>query len=146
MSGRRNFSMDDETDALLEEHPEDNHSDIVRELLKEYYTAGVYDTEQAARKVKVRKLRERVDELDNERERLERQLEQIEATTEESGETSIESVASELTIPPERVSVDNPAIQQKAEKNGIDPSVLADVVKEQAVEQRQNEYKSVSDD
>lgn len=147
MSDRRNFTMDDEAAELLDTHSEDNHSELVRELLKEYYSVGVYDTEQAALCVRKSEIDRQLTEMEAQVEALQEEREQLSEITDEGVESDVEAVASEIRIAdPEMADASNPGIRRQAEQNGIAPEVLAEVVREQAVSVRRSGLKSLSDD
>lgn len=143
MSTRRNFTLDEDTVAVLDENASDNHSKIVRELLQAYYTPGVYDAEEAAVRVRERELRRQESQLEDELATVREQREQLDALVDDSVESDIEAIAGELSINPEMVGPENPAIRRTAKEHGVDPAVLAEVVEEQAVERRRSELASV---
>lgn len=135
--------MDDEAAALLDEHPDDNHSKIIRELLKAYYTAGVYDTEEAAIDVRKRELKRQVTTLTGELESIQNELERLEELSDSSKTSDVETVAETLHIvDPDKATVSNPAIQNAAARNGIDEDVLAEEVKTNAIEQQYENLES----
>lgn len=148
MSERRNFTFDDEAAGLLDEHPEDNHSELVRELVKEYYTPGVFDTQRASLQAKKRQLERRKKELGRELDTVSDKLEQIEEALSDTDERGgIEEVADQIELPdPSNAKKENPAIQRKAQQNGLEPAALAEVVRGQAISQQQTQYKTVGDD
>lgn len=145
MSARRNFSMDEETESLLQEHSEDNHSELVRELLKEYYTAGVYDTEQAAIRVRKRELEKKRNELEREREAVDEELERLEGVEDDVDAVhTVEDIAETIELPdPSKATTNNPAIQRKAKENGIDAAVLLEAVKEKMKEREKRQIKKL---
>lgn len=144
MSDRRNFMLDDDAAELLDEHPDDNHSEIVRELLKEYYTVGVFDTEEAAVKVRKRELERQREQINAEREAIEEELSRLDELESDDAESDVEAIASELNITADMATADNPAIQKRAKQNGIDPAVLAEEVEQQARERQRQELASLS--
>lgn len=144
MADRRNFSMDDDAAELLDQHADDNHSEIVRELIKEYYTVGVFDTEQAAVNVRKRELQRQLNQIESEKESLREELDRLEDLEDETAESEIEDVAADLHISADMATADNMAIQKKAKANGLDPAVLAEEVHDQAVERERSEFSALS--
>lgn len=147
MGARRNFMLDDEAAALLDDHPEDNHSEIVRELVKSYYTVGRYDYEEAAADVRRRQLERQRAELEAEQQAVDAELSRLEdLLADDDGSTPVDDIADELRIAPDMATPDNPAIQRKAKEHGVDAAVLAEAVREQAAKRRRAGLKSVESD
>lgn len=142
----KHFSMDDEAAELLDEY-DGNQSQLVSNLVKEYFTAGVYDTELAAKRHRKRVVERQMAELEGELSSLQEEFEALEELDDEATTSSIEAVANDLTITdPSMATEQNPAIRTKAEQHGIDPAVLAEEVREQARTRQSNQLKSVTAD
>lgn len=137
--------LDDEAAELLDEHADDNHSEIIRELVKEYYTTGVYDAEQAALAVRRNELERMENELESELAGVREEREQLEEIVDEESESDVEAVARELSVSnPEAATADNIGIRKKAKQNDVDPAVLAEVVREQMREEQREQLSSLS--
>lgn len=145
MSNRRNFMLDDEAAELLDKHADDNHSEIIRELVKAYYTAGMYDPEDAALSVRKQEIERQITEMQAQMESLQEEREKLEELVDDTQESDIEELASEISInDPAMATADNPGIRNKAQKNGVDPAVLAEVVREQAEEEQLEQFSALS--
>lgn len=145
MSDRRNFMLDDEAAELLDEHADDNHSEIIRELVKEYYTAGVYDAEQAALNVRKQEIERQLSEMETQMESLQEERERLAEIVDDDVESDVEEIARDISITnPAAATPDNMAIQRKSKETGVDAAVLAEVVREQAEEEQRAELKSLS--
>lgn len=145
MADRRNFSMDSEAAKLLDENPDDNHSEIIRELIKEYYTVGNYDATEAAVKVRKRELRRQKEETRGELQEIDNELERLEEMEGDEGSAkTVSEIAAELQIGAAMATTDNPAIQKKAKEHGIDVDVLAEAVEENARKREREQFESLS--
>lgn len=145
MSNRRNFMLDDEAAELLDEHADDNHSEIIRELVKEYYTAGVYDPEDAALNVRKQEIERQITEMQAQMESLQEEREKLAELVDDDQESDIEEIASGISMnKPSMATADNIAIRETANQNGVDPAVLAEVVREQAEEREKQQFSSLS--
>lgn len=141
----KTISMDDETADLLADHADDNHSELIRELLKEYYTAGVFDTTQAAVALRKRELRDEIERMADRQAQLRDELGRLEdVTADAEGAPDVSEVAAQLDgIPPDQATPENPAIQTQAEKNGLETEVLAAAVAEKAEATLTRQFKSI---
>lgn len=138
--------MDDEAAEHLDNY-DGNQSELVSNLVKEYFTRGVYDEELAADKLRKRVIERQVAEMESELENLRSELSDLEALDDDTETSSIEEAASELEIfDPERIHANNGAIVKKAEANGIEPAVLADEVMRQYRQHQAEELASVEAD
>lgn len=147
MTDRRNFSMDDEAAALLDDHPNDNHSKIIRELLKEYYTAGVYDTTEAAIRVRRRELERQKADLEAEREAVSAELDRLDGLDDSDTETSLEQAIDETPVyDPEKATVDNPLVDKLANEYGVENEVVVEKLAERIADRRAENLSSVGAD
>lgn len=147
MSERRNFTLDDKAAALLDDHTSDNHSELVRELIKEYYSVGVYDSEEAALRLRMRELERKEEQLQSELESVRKEQEQLDDVSDESSVSDVEQIAAEMEIAkPEYADATNPVIKKEAKANGVDPKVLAELVRENAAQEQVAGLQSVSND
>lgn len=129
------ISLDEEARELLEEHPDDNHSQIIRELIKAYYRDGIYNEEEASARVKRRRIEARkqakmaeIEALDDELNRLEADVEERIPADEEIRnryKSQFESVKSEFR------TVDNPLVQDAANELGVTPEDIVEWVQKE---------------
>lgn len=146
MSTHKHFSMDEEAAELLDNH-EGNQSELVSNLVKEYFQEGVYDEEVAAKKHRKNIVKTKIEERRRELEELQAEWEDLEALDEELETSTVEEVAAELTIrDSEKIHENNPAIVSKADQNGLDPGVLAEEVVRRHRQRQAEELKSVTAD
>lgn len=129
------ISLDQDAKDLLDENPDDNHSEIIRELLKVYYQDGIYNEEEAAARVKRRRLeakkeqkRAEIKALDGELDRLEKDVEERVPADEEIRNRYKQQFE---TVSAEYRSVDNPLVQDAANEMGIPPEDVLDWVDEE---------------
>lgn len=136
--------MDDDAAALLDDY-HGQQSALVSELVRAYFEAGVPDTEQAAVEVRRRRLERKEADLQDELGEIQAELGELEELTDDCEDSSIENVAAELTIhDPDRCTEHNPAIKRHAQKHGFAPSVLAEVVREDANDRLRDNFSTLS--
>ena len=146
MTTHKHFSMDDDAAEYLSNYG-GNQSELVSELVKEYFTVGVYDTELAARNHRKRVVQRQMAEIEGELDSLRSELDALQELESERGTSSIEEVAQEIEIlDPEKATSHNPAISTKAEQNGIDADVLAEEVRKQAEHRKAKQFESINAD
>jgi len=132
MSGRRNFTMDDETEELLDSHDGDNHSELVRELLKAYYSPGCFDTDEAAMKVREQRLEAQLDAKRSEANAIQSELKSLREAKDDVSAEPDEKVQDALrtcaTLNDEERHSNNDAVNRQAKKAGLDVDEFLDLL------------------
>lgn len=132
MSGRRNFTMDDETEDLLDSHDGDNHSELVRELLKAYYSPGCFDTDEAAVNVREQRLEAQLDAKRSEAEAIQSELASLREAKDDVTVPDDDKLRDALRacagLDAEDRHTNNPAVERQAEKAGLDADAFLDVL------------------
>lgn len=137
----RNFWLDEETTELLEEHDEDNHSEIVRDLLQAYYAPGCFDAPEAAVRVQEARLEAEIEATEAELDALQAERETLAETKQAISRAENQKLAEavDLLVDPDGPPPipGNQAVEHQADKAGLSTEELLDEVR--AEQQRRRE-------